>query len=210
MHLCSRKHMFQTEADFGGILYKRCSQQFQKNSQKSNFIGVSIFIKVADLMSSTLLKRRLQHQFSPMGFIIFIGAVPFIEHLEWLFLFETLYKVCWSTAAEESFFRQICRCRILIKPHYLNNIKHGPTLRLFILQFYLLPVFSEAIDNRYLSKQVFNTGFLTVKFAKISRTPFSENTCSSCICVFSLITSFLKPCNFQHENVFNPVQTGLL
>ena len=58
---CVLENMFQTEADFGGILYKRCSQQFQKNSQKSNFIGVSIFIKVADLMSSTLLKRRLQH-----------------------------------------------------------------------------------------------------------------------------------------------------
>ena len=71
-----------------------CKNDVLRNSEKvtGKHLCQSLFFnKVADLRSTTLLKKRLWHRCFPVNFVKFL-RIPFLtEHLQWLLL---VFRVC--------------------------------------------------------------------------------------------------------------------
>ena len=65
---------------FADVLQSKCSYKFRSIHRKAPVLE-SLFNKVAGVIPTTLLKKRLQHRCFPVNIAKFLRTSFFIEHL---------------------------------------------------------------------------------------------------------------------------------
>ena len=85
--------IFRKEAVVLRYSVKKVFLEILQNSEKNICARVSFLIKLQASAKSLLLKKRLWHRCLPLNFVEFLTTIFLTEHIRWLLLLESLFKV---------------------------------------------------------------------------------------------------------------------